>query len=172
MEQWRNTWRNGFVPAFQELLGGNTYKALVALQEACLTDDPRLIQGSTSDPTPVVSVFDWPVTGACAAGYCGWMGEAGCESVENVLHWFGRVCYAADKHLGEPAGVRHFLKWFDETPRLEMLGELAAELQLNMEYVCGLPYPVGQPERMAITLSACLTMGTGSGRITPLPVPF
>ena len=38
------------------------------------------------------------------------------------------MCFAIDQRLGEPAGCRWFLNWFDETPRDEMRRLLLAEV--------------------------------------------
>jgi hypothetical protein len=121
MESWRQVWRDGFVP----VLSGT---ALESLRDALRCDDPRLTQGSTTTPPPLMCVQDWPVEAACALGFCGWQGEA-LESVGQVEAFFARACYEADQRLGEPAACRWFLNWFDDTPRDEMRRELLAEVE-------------------------------------------
>lgn len=121
MESWRLVWRNGFVPVIPT--GG-----LFALRDALRYDDPRLTQGSTTTPPPLLCVQDWPVEGACALGYCGWQGED-LRTVGEVEEFFARVCFEADHRLGEPAACRWFLNWFDDTPRDEMRRELLAEVE-------------------------------------------
>jgi hypothetical protein len=64
-------------------------------------------------------VQDWPVEGACALGYCGWVGD-GLETVGEVEEFFARMCFDVDQQLNELAGCRWWLNWFDETPRDEM----------------------------------------------------
>lgn len=120
MELWRKTWRDGIAP----LLSG---KALMALRKALAEDDPRLQQGVTTTPPPLMCVQDWPVEGACALGYCGWQGE-GLETVGEVEEFFARACYEIDARMGEPAGCRWFLIWHDETPREEMRASLLIEV--------------------------------------------
>jgi hypothetical protein len=101
---------------------------LEALREALRSDDPRLTQGSTTTPPPLLCVQDWPVEAACALGFCGWQGD-GLESVGHVEEFFARVCFEADHRLGEPAACRWFLNWFDDTPRDQMRRTLLAEVE-------------------------------------------
>jgi hypothetical protein len=46
-----------------------------------------------------------------------------------VEEFFARMCFEIDQRLGEPAGCRWFLNWFDETPREEMRQQLLAEVK-------------------------------------------
>jgi hypothetical protein len=121
VESWRKVWREGVAPILSD-------KSLVALQTALREDRAELIQGSTVSPPPMRCVQDWPVEGACALGYCGWQGE-GLQTVGEVEEFFAKVCYAIDQQLGEPAGCRWFLNWFDETPRPEMRTALLSEIK-------------------------------------------
>jgi len=68
MESWRLVWRDGFVPVLSTA-------GLEALRDALRGDDPRLTQGSTTTPPPLMCVQDWPVEAACALGFCGWQGD-------------------------------------------------------------------------------------------------
>jgi len=122
MESWRKVWREGLVPLLST-------QSLEVLRQALLTNDARLLQGATTTPPPLQCVQDWPVEGACALGYCGWQGE-GLETVAEVEEFFARMCFEIDQRLGEPAGCRWFLNWFDETPRDEMRRELLTEVHL------------------------------------------
>src|SRR5262245_32662730 len=125
METWRTVWRDGFAPALSR-------KGLEALRAALLADDPRLTQGSTTTPPPLMCVQDWPVEAACALGYCGWQGDK-LETVGQVEEYFARCCFEADTRLGEAAACRWFLNWFDDTPRAEMRRELLAEVERAIE---------------------------------------
>ncbi|MCS7271369.1 MAG: hypothetical protein NZ703_09815 [Gemmataceae bacterium] len=120
-ETWRQVWREGFVPLLSTA-------ALEALRTALQEDDPRLQQGVTTTPPPLLSLQDWPVEAACALGYCGWQGE-GLETVGQVEEYFARLCYEADLRLGEPTACRWFLNWFDDTPREVVRRELLAEVE-------------------------------------------
>ena len=121
---WQWVWRTGFAPVLSTA-------GLEALAEALRVDDPRLSQGSTTTPPPLMCVQDWPVEAACALGYCGWQGE-GLELVGDIGAYFGRVCSAADERLGEVAGCRWFLNWFDDTPRQECFPALLAEVEAEL----------------------------------------
>ncbi len=109
MERWQHVWRVGFAPILST-------RALLALRDALLTDDPRLVQGTCTSPPAKANCLDWPVERACALGLCGWLGE-GRETVGEVEEFFAKCCFEADERLGEPAACRWFLNWFDDTPR-------------------------------------------------------
>ncbi|HKA07073.1 MAG TPA: hypothetical protein VKD71_07425 [Gemmataceae bacterium] len=125
MESWRTVWRSGFAPVL-------SLKGLEALRDALSTNDPRLTQGSTTTPPPLMCVQDWPVEAACALGFCGWQGEK-LETVGQVEEFFARCCFEADQRLGEAAACRWFLNWFDDTPREEMRLELLGEVERAIE---------------------------------------
>jgi hypothetical protein len=127
MEQWRLVWRNGFAPVIPA-------EALTALADALRTDDPRLTQGSTTTPPPLMCVQDWPCEAGCALGFCGTVvnGGFGNATVGQAEEFFARACFEADQRLGEPAACRWFLKFFDDAPRDEMRRELLAEVELAL----------------------------------------
>lgn len=125
MESWRQVWRQGFAPAIST-------KGLVALRDALESDDPRLLQGATTMPPPLECVQDWPCEGACLIALTGWLVEDGAETVGEVEEYYARKCFDADQLLGEPAGCRHLLNWFDDTPRDEMRAEMLAEVILSI----------------------------------------
>ncbi len=104
---------------------------LMSLRDALRSDDPRLVQGATTTPPPLMCVQDWPVEACCALGYCGWQGDA-LHTVGEVEEHFAKCCFEADQRLGEPAACRWFLNWFDDTPRSEMRRELLAEVELAL----------------------------------------
>lgn len=144
MENWRHVWRDGFLPDIAT-------ETLKALHDAVLADDPRLSQGSTTTPPPLMCVSDWPVECGCPIAYCGIIANGGFESTtpesyQNKLkdnpncctvgtaeEEFAKLCFQADQRLGEPAACRWFLNWVDETPRNEMRRELLAELKKNLK---------------------------------------
>ena len=144
MESWRKVWRDGFAPILPTA-------GLEALREALATDDPRLAQGSTTTPPPLLCVQDWPVEAACALGFCGWQGE-GLVSVGEVDEFFARACFEADQRLGEPAACRWFLNWFDDTPRDRMRCELLAEVEWAL--TARLPVELAKPELELLTADA------------------
>lgn len=122
MEAWRKVWREGLAPLLST-------EGLEALKQALARDDSRLMQGATTTPPPLHCVLDWPVEGACGVCYCAWQGD-GLETVGEVEEFFAKVCFESDTRLGEPGAVRHFLNWFDDTPRDVMRRELLAEVEL------------------------------------------
>src|SRR6266702_6132267 len=124
MESWRNVWRKGVAPLLSTV-------SLEALRQALVNDDDRLLQGATTTPPPLQCVQDWPVEAACALGYCGWQGD-GLETVAEVEEFFARMCFEVDQRLGEPAGCRWFLNWFDETPRDDMRRQLLGEVNRTL----------------------------------------
>lgn len=125
MESWRTVWREGVAPVLSA-------PGLLALRDALAGNDTRLTQGSTTTPAPLSFVLEWPCEGACAFGYAGWQGE-GMETVGDVEAYFAKCCFEVDKKLGEPAGVRWFLNWYDDTPRDDMRKELLPEVEREIE---------------------------------------
>jgi hypothetical protein len=131
-----HTWKTIFGLVAAEL----TADGLSALRNALANDDPRLTQGSTVTPPPMRYVLDWPVEGACPIGFAGWWGD-GLATVGQVEEHFARVCTAVDQDAGEAGAVRHFLNWFDDTPRdearrlllVEVEKALAARLELQAQ---------------------------------------
>ena len=103
-------------------------QALESLAGAIDRDCPVLIQVVATSPPPLACVADWPCQGACVLGYCG-LAE-GLETVGEVEEFFARMCAEIDNRLGEPAGCRWFLNWYDETARPEMLRLLGPEVAL------------------------------------------
>ncbi len=124
MESWRLVFRDGFVPVLSTA-------GLIAVRDALRTDDPRLMQGATTTPPPLMCVQDWPCEAACALGFCGWQGDD-LLTVGDVEEFFARACFEADQRLGEPAACRWFLNWFDDTPRDQMRRELLEEIELAL----------------------------------------
>ena len=125
MESWRKVWRDGAAPLISE-------SGLQALLKALREDDMRLIQGATTTPPPLQCVQEWPVEAACVLGYCGWEGD-GLETVAEVEEYFARMCFEVDQRLGEPAGCRWFLNFWDETPRDELRRLMIPEVEREME---------------------------------------
>lgn len=120
MESWRKVWREGFLPQFNE-------RQRTELRIALQSDDPRLTQGSTTTPPPLLCVQDWPVEAACAIGFAGWHGSD-LKTVGEVEEFFAKACYEADQLLGEPAACRYWLNYWDAEPRGKVFAELLEEL--------------------------------------------
>jgi hypothetical protein len=122
---WKKAFREGFCPSLSET-------ELIALEKALASDDRKLIQGSTTVPPPLRCVQDWPVEEACPGAYCGWKGK-GLKTIGEVEEYFALLCYDCDERLGEPAGCRHFLNWWDETPRPEAVPLLLEEVRKELK---------------------------------------
>lgn len=124
----KKVWVEGFQSQFST-------EALQSLAEALEVDDPRLTQGSTTVPPPLMCFQDWAVEGCCGVAWsgveeCGGFSEATAGEVEEC---FARYCFNADKRMGEPAACRHWLNWFDDTPRHQMRAELLALVQEELQ---------------------------------------
>ncbi len=123
MEPWRRVWRDGIVPLL-------SIRSLEALRQALADDDPRLVQGAIVLPAEPMGHLD-PAQAACGLGYCGWQGED-LETVGQVQEFFLLLVGGVERRLCEPGGSRHFLNWFDETPRPEILASLLPEVELAL----------------------------------------
>ena len=128
MIEWRKVWREGLAPLLSTA-------GLEALRLGLVVDDPRLIQGATTTPSPLQGVPNWPVEAACVVGYCGWQGEH-LKTVAEVEEFFTRICSKVDQRLGEPADFHSachwFLKWYDDTPRDEIRRQLLPEVNRTL----------------------------------------
>ncbi len=113
---WQHTWK-----AAAPLI---STPALKALRRAMEDDDYRLIQGRTTSPSALLEHHRKPCDGACLLGFCG-MAD-GLKTVGEIEQYFTSLVARIDKALGEPAGVRWLLNWYDETPREEVFGHLLA----------------------------------------------
>jgi hypothetical protein len=125
MESWKQVWRDGIAPILPTA-------GLEALATALETDDPRLVQGATTTPPPLLCVQDWPVEACCALGFCGWQGD-GLSTVGQVEEFFAKCCFEIDERQDEHAACRWFLNWFDDTPRDRMRAELLPEVRRELE---------------------------------------
>jgi hypothetical protein len=125
IETWRKCFREGIGPALSTA-------GLRALKAALEADDARLIQGATTVPPPLQCVKDWPVEAACPIGVAGWLGD-GLRTVEEVEEHFARVCFEADRRLGEPAASRYFLNAWDDSPRDQMRQDLLYEVLRELD---------------------------------------
>ncbi len=142
LASWRKVWRDGFAPVLPTA-------GLVALAQALRDDDARLLQGATTQPPPMQRMQGWPVEGACATAFCGWMD--GISTVGEAEEFFARSCFEADQLLGEPAACRYFLTWFDNTPRERMRAELLPEVEAELE------------RRESLELQPCFVTGVEQG---------
>jgi hypothetical protein len=92
MESWRLVWRNGFAKHYPT-------DGLESLEAALTVDDPRLTQGSTTTPPPLMRVQDWPCEAADAIAWGGVVqnGGWGEATVGQAEEFFARMCFDADQ---------------------------------------------------------------------------
>lgn len=129
---WQKVWRDGVAPNIPT-------KGLQALRWALEHDDPRLIQGATTTPPPMECVQNWPCEAGCLVSYPFAFDDpetspvVSNKTVGETEEWFAKICFEADQAIGEPAGVRYLLNWFDDTPREQMRQELLEEVNLTLK---------------------------------------
>lgn len=122
MESWRIVWRDGFLPSIPT-------EGLLALKKGLEDDDPRLLQGATTQPPPLMCVAAWPVEAADPIGFAYFVGvRQGSATVGETESFFAATCFEADQRLGEPAACRHALNFIDDAPRDEMRASLLEEV--------------------------------------------
>jgi hypothetical protein len=118
---WLIVWRKGLLPQFSD-------SHLRRLLEALERDDPRLLQGATTCPPPLMAVQDWPCEGGCALALP--LVEVwGVDTVGEIEEKWARLAYQCGQLVGEEAAVRHFLNHFDSVPREQLRRELAEEVR-------------------------------------------
>jgi hypothetical protein len=126
-ESWKRVWRVGLAPQF-------TVRGLEGLKLALEQDRRSLITGATMQPPPLMCNQNDQVEACCPLCYAlldGLRPEA--VSVGPLEERFAEACFRADQLCGEPAVVRYFLNWVDETPREQMRRELMAEVKRNLD---------------------------------------
>jgi hypothetical protein len=124
MTDWQRIWRTALGPRISP-------KALKVLFQALLRNDPRIIQGQTTIPSPTSMFRGEPLIGACCLCFCGWEGE-GLRTVGEVEWYFWDLCRACEIETGEEAAAKHFLNWWDEAPREEAFALLAFEVARSL----------------------------------------
>lgn len=131
MEPWRRVWREFLSPRL-------TYDGLRALYVALQNDDNRLLQGATTTPPPLFCVQDWPVEAADAICFAFWADAEFEATVGEAEEFFARTCFDIDQDMGEPAGCRHWLNFWDDMPRKELFRLVLAEVERTLEYRRGI----------------------------------
>lgn len=122
MEAWKSIWRKAIYELSDDV-------GLIALRTILASDSSQIIQGATTQPPPLQAVADWPVEASDALTFLFWKGEEG-VTVGQAEEAFAIACFKIDQIMGEPAACRHFLNWYDETPRQEMIEKLLTEIDL------------------------------------------
>lgn len=117
-------WREGFQPLLPTA-------GLSALAGALASDSPAILTGATVSPPPLSCCHDWPPESADPVAYALWRAH-GLATVAEVEGAWARACFDCDARLGEPAGCRYWLTWWDttdrDTARTVLLAEVLKEL--------------------------------------------
>lgn len=113
-------WRQGFAQVLP-------VEALQALAVGLRANDPRITQGQTTVPPPLLSLADCQCAGGDAIGFALWQG-LDLQTVGEVEQAFARLCYECDQRVGEPASVRWFLNWWDDASRVDAFAVLLSEV--------------------------------------------
>jgi hypothetical protein len=122
LESWRKVFREGIVP--QVSVAG-----LQNLAQALERDDPRLLQGVTSNPPALACMANDPVEGCCAWCFLLLDHKRPYQvSVGALDQRFAESCFKASQLCGEAGSARYFLNFLDETPRDEMRKLLLVEV--------------------------------------------
>ena len=140
MEAWRRVFREGLAPLLSD-------EDLAVLTEALRSNDPRLLQGATTRPSPLQCASGWPVEAACLIAYPavirlgGFYGAWNSARVGQVTEAFAETCFEINRRLGEPAACRYLLQFFDDRPRTEVIVSLLLEVERELTkrgaYTCG-----------------------------------
>lgn len=131
LESWRLVLRDGFLPGWSSDV---LEKAIVLLE----ADSPKIVQGSTTTPPPLMCMQDWAVEACDIVAFCS---TPDCleATVGQAEEGFARACFETDSRLGEPAACRWFLRFFDDTPRAEVFRLLIEEFKLELSKRISLP---------------------------------
>ncbi len=116
-----HAWRAGILPVL-------TVHDLEMLRAALAGDDPALVQGGTVLPPCGFASPDDRCERACALAFIGWRAH-GLVTVSEVEELFAHLCAAIDYRMGEPAGCRWFMNWWDSTAREIAFPALLAEVE-------------------------------------------
>lgn len=123
LEPWQHVFRRGIAPRL-------TTDQLQLLHVALTEDDPRLLQGSTTEPAPLQAHQDLPCRAACPLAFAFW--ATGATTVGAVETAFALLAAELDQHFGERGAARYFLNWWDDSDRAHARRTLLAEVILAL----------------------------------------
>jgi len=115
---WQRVFRDGIAPQLSTT-------ALLALVNALEAKDETIVRGVGCLPKPTPANADETVTAADAACYAIWRGY-GVNKVGDLEERFAQLTFECDQLVGEPAGCRYFLNWWDDTELDTTRPQLAA----------------------------------------------
>jgi hypothetical protein len=152
-EAWKRVWRDGIVPQL-------TICGLEGLKLALEQDRCSLITGATMTPPPLACMANEAVEGCCPLCWGLLDGlRPTAVSVGPLEERFAEACMKANELCGEPAAIRHFLNWVDETPRQTMRQALLAEVNLALaQRACEARQHAGRSRQMpeaAFAVTGC-----------------
>lgn len=120
MHAWQKVFREGLAIILPTA-------GLEALASALASDSIEVIQNGTTLPPPLQHARDEPIEKACPVAFALWRG-CNLRTVGEVEEAFALTLFKVDELLGQPAAVRYFLNWVDETERARVRRELLAEV--------------------------------------------
>lgn len=114
-------WKNYILPALPK-------EALKKLFDAATADDGRLIRG--------INYFPPPSRPRSKITHCDIVGFAfvnfGTTTVEELGQKWGNFMLSVGDKLGNPHDLRHFLNWYDDSPREVVLDTLAKSIEPHL----------------------------------------
>lgn len=147
---WREVWADGLADQLPT-------DGLIALRDALVRDDPRLLQGATCQPSAAYrSTRHLHVECACPVAYTLW--RTGFWTVGSLERAFHAALMAADREIGRERALSSFLCWCDDTPRDAMREQLLDVVEATILTRVG---NAGCPPRPAVPVKPA-----------PLPLPF
>lgn len=103
-------------------------EGLLALERAMETDDPRLLQGGTTEPPPFSFCADWKPARACLIALPYWLGD-GLETLGEIEEAFARTCHEIHLRTGIINAAGELLTPYDTMPREEMIATFLPEVK-------------------------------------------
>ena len=121
LPDWQHVFRHGLAPILSTA-------ELLALATGLREDDPDIIQGDSTFPSPLTCNDGLKIQAGCGLCYAVWRGRE-LETIGDVYNAFLDVLGEANARLGNAGECGHFVRWFDEGDREQVRTELLAEVE-------------------------------------------
>jgi hypothetical protein len=123
---WQWALRKGIFPQISD-------RGLAGLKAALERGDARVIQGTTTVPSPLQSNRDSDLEACCPTCWMLLNGDPPVSfTVSEMDDQFFRLCVRAGRLLGEPGAAKHFLNWVDDTDSVPMRRDLLVEVMREL----------------------------------------